>query len=377
MTKTGDKIWSKRLTQTAASFVMMIRFVDATHRRLLPGNRAKLSKEALQEAAHLCQLLQAVQDDLAEQGVAATSLSEKLLAGDRNLEMELQVALAERSASWTSAGLTVVKELMKGHAASAEGKFRTESEKRSIVAGELEREEFSLMLKMFECLECCSKLVSLWLSFAYSALSLVIIDPCQALAKLRHDIKAYANWLLKCEDHEASVYHAELQHKLARQQEAFRQAKACFQESSREWMATLACHGSPQDGVARIDGILRRLSQTFQVAKDSICVVALLNWSAPSLVSSENQRTQAALAGYLVNSHSPEPGACIGLLLSPAHSYHRGLLWKQEESANKLLAKSRLNMDMPFVLPYMDRADERDQRPAGPETNHDVGVSKG
>ncbi|CAJ1416725.1 unnamed protein product [Effrenium voratum] len=291
------------------------------------GNRAKLSKEALQEAAHLCQLLQAVQDDLAEQGVAATSLSEKLLAGDRNLEMELQVALAERSASWTSAGLTVVKELMKGHAASAEGKFRTESEKRSIVAGELEREEFSLMLKMFE-----------------------------------HDIKAYANWLLKCEDHEASVYHAELQHKLARQQEAFRQAKACFQESSREWMATLACHGSPQDGVARIDGILRHLSQTFQVAKDSICVVALLNWSAPSLVSSENQRTQAALAGYLVNSHSPETGACIGLLLSPAHSYHRGLLWKQEESANKLLANSRLNMDMPFVLPYMDRADERDQR---------------
>ena len=71
MTKAGDKIWSKRLTQTAASFVMMIRFVDATHRRLLPGNRAKLSKEALQEAAHLCQLLVAVQDDLAEQGVAA------------------------------------------------------------------------------------------------------------------------------------------------------------------------------------------------------------------------------------------------------------------------------------------------------------------
>ncbi|CAJ1461118.1 unnamed protein product [Effrenium voratum] len=179
VTKTGDKIWSKRLTQTAASFVMMIRFVDATHRRLLPGNRAKLSKEALQEAAHLCQLLQAVQDDLAEQGVAATSLSEKLLAGDRNLEMELQVALAERSASWTSAGLTVVKELMKGHAASAEGKFRTESEKRSIVAGELEREEFSLMLKMFECLECCSKLVSLWLSFA-SAHSL--LGPLQRTA---------------------------------------------------------------------------------------------------------------------------------------------------------------------------------------------------
>ena len=86
MTKTGDKIWSKRLTQTAASFVTMVRFVDA----LLPGNRAKLSKEALQEAAHLCQLLVAVQDDLAEQGVAATSLSEKLLAGDRNLEMELR-----------------------------------------------------------------------------------------------------------------------------------------------------------------------------------------------------------------------------------------------------------------------------------------------
>ena len=89
------------------------------------------------------------------------------------------MALAERSASWTSAGLTVVKELMKGHAASAAGKFRTESEKRSIAAGELEREEFSLMLKMFECLECCSKLVSLWLSFA-SAHSL--LGPLQRTA---------------------------------------------------------------------------------------------------------------------------------------------------------------------------------------------------
>ena len=35
---------------------------------------------------------------------------------------------------------------MKGHAASNEGKFKTEAEKRSIAAGKLEK-EFSLMLR--------------------------------------------------------------------------------------------------------------------------------------------------------------------------------------------------------------------------------------
>ena len=44
----------------ADGFELMLRFVDSTHRRLLPQHGTKLSQEAMQEASHLCQLLAAV-----------------------------------------------------------------------------------------------------------------------------------------------------------------------------------------------------------------------------------------------------------------------------------------------------------------------------
>ena len=55
------------------------------------------------------------------------------------------------------------------------------------------------------------------------------------------------------------------------------------------------------------------MRQTFQIATDNICALAVLNWSSPSLVSSENQRAQAALAGHLINSHGGVSGSCIGM----------------------------------------------------------------
>ena len=99
-----------------------------------------------------------------------------------------------------------------------------------------------------------------------------------------------------------------------------------------------------------------------RLAKEEIVAVAVLNWSAPSLIPAAHQRTQAALLGAMVNGHGPRNGTCLGVVFPPSHAYQHGHLWKSEENANKALANAKSNLDQGFALPFLSRADERDQR---------------
>ena len=69
--------------------------------------------------------------------------------------------------------------------------------------------------------------------------------------------------------------------------------------------------------------------------------------------------------GAMLNGHAPEKGTCVGCVFSPVHVYQKGHLWKSEGEANKQLANARCNLDHPFVLPFQNRADERDHRSCG------------
>jgi len=51
--RSGSKSWNKRLTCTSESLALMMRYVDASHRRKLADTRAKLSKESMSEASQL------------------------------------------------------------------------------------------------------------------------------------------------------------------------------------------------------------------------------------------------------------------------------------------------------------------------------------
>lgn len=78
MPRHASKSWSKRLTVTAESFLLMMQFIDASHRRKLPETRAKLAKEAMAEASQLAALVTALEAELKSQG-AKSNLSERLL----------------------------------------------------------------------------------------------------------------------------------------------------------------------------------------------------------------------------------------------------------------------------------------------------------
>ena len=84
--------------------------------------------------------------------------------------MELAAALAEKRENWKAGDLKCVQDLMKlkcaasqetlrvesearSVAAASQETLRVESEARSVAAGELEKEEFKLMIGMFEYLD--------------------------------------------------------------------------------------------------------------------------------------------------------------------------------------------------------------------------------
>ena len=147
-----DKVWRSRLTVTDAGFLLFLRYTDACHHQKLPETRGKLSKERCAELSQLSQLVVSVETELKEGGVVTSRLTDALMACDGNLELELQVALSEKAGKWKPADLTLVQEVLKEHSATADSKFFVE--KRTVAAGELEREEFDLMKKMFECRGC-------------------------------------------------------------------------------------------------------------------------------------------------------------------------------------------------------------------------------
>lgn len=77
----------------------------------------------------------------------------RLIDGDANLEMELAAALAEKRENWKSGDLKCVQDLMKLKCAASQETLRVEAEARSMAAGELEKEEYKLMIGMFQYLD--------------------------------------------------------------------------------------------------------------------------------------------------------------------------------------------------------------------------------
>lgn len=178
---------------------------------------------------------------------------------------------------------------------------------------------------------------------------------------VRHDLKAFENWKVRCRDRDSAVYHAELQHKVQRQMDAQKQAQTLFELSSPNWIASLEVLGGAQEAMHRIKATMSKLQGTFQVRSDEIYVLVVCNWSSPSLVSSASQKSQATVLGALCND-STSRGRILGCVLEPCHTYNKGQLWKQEEMLHKMLVNARCNIDGRFVLPFAERQDDRDQR---------------
>ncbi|CAJ1385994.1 unnamed protein product [Effrenium voratum] len=327
MPRSGSKAWNMRLQVTEAGQMLFLRYIHSQHLKRLPGTRAKRSKDDLEEAISMAQLLVSLTDDLTAQMPIASvdaQVFERFVEGDTNLDLELQSALSEKRADFDHGDITIFRELVNEHATSTDRKRQALGmPTSSIAAAQLERQEFDI-----------------------------------AMSTLKRDCDAYRIWLTQSRDREAAAYFAELQHQKQRKQKAKDIAKEMGQPSSALWTMQLTKLGKPAACYQEIEGAIKNIMKREQfTSKDQVLSLVVLNWAAPSTFSSEQQACQASLAGALVND-----GSGIGAVLTPVYFHKKGALFKVEEAANKQLAGANLNQDHRFALPFQGRNDEREKR---------------
>ena len=178
----------------------------------------------------------------------------------------------------------------------------------------------------------------------------------------RRDLHAYTAWLTKCEDRESARYHAVVQHKLLRQQACQRHIHDLFCSGASQ-LGWLHVSGTASAMLASVTACIDAASTKHHIKHGEVVVLPILNWGAPSLIKSENMKSQAQVLAALLHSHGQDEGTAAGVIFTPAFSYTRGGLYKQLETQHSLLANCRANFDTSFCLPYGERTDERDQRP--------------
>ena len=201
-------------------------YIDTKHRNTLAALRSKLNKESLLECFQMASLVSSLMANLVETGVDPKPLKEKFLSGQRALELELQVALSEKTGSFKPTSITIVANLLKEHEVKSEEAFPSQSAKRLTAAGNLQREEFDLVLQM-----------------------------------LQHDIRSYEQWVLRCEDRESARYHADLQFRRERQLEATRIAKCYLDASQKEWTLALFELDTPSNTVCKVREIINKVAK--------------------------------------------------------------------------------------------------------------------
>ena len=243
---------------------------------------------------------------------------------DVNLELELQSALSEKSSHFTFAEVSVYKKLVQNHVADSEKKLASLGKAGpTIQAAQLERQAF---------------------------------DIC--LAGIQHDCESFKVWFTRNMDRESSIYFQQLQHKLARKNAAKDIAANLMDKTSPVWKVKLCNLESAGECLQQFQAMRTQIMKLEALAqKEQVLVLVFLNWAAPSTFTSQEQTTQAALCGALVNSET-----ALGGVLTPVYFHRKGQLFKVEEQANKLLSGANLNSDGRFAVPFSGKNDEREKR---------------
>ena len=298
------------------------------HARKPPKLRNKLERAALENAALMSQLLVSCHREVLDQHALTAEASANIFTPflEGNVNLDLQAALSELKPGFKPADLTPFKDAIADALATREGRLTSIGQGPKISPGQLEKQAFDLIL-----------------------------------AGLQHDLDTYQVWRAKCMDREAAIYFQKLQHASTRHARAREIAGDIFAEESTgtSWHMALTTWGKDQVNINKLEQMKDQIAKRQQLhTRDHVRCVAVLNWAAPAVFASSTQHRQAGLLGATVNDESKS----IGLVLTPAHFYKKGHLFKAEESAMALLADAGINTDHRFVLAFAKRQDDRSNR---------------
>ena len=266
-----QKPWQDRLKVTAEGLTLTLCYLHEAHKRKCPESRVKLDRKAVEEAQQMAQLLLAgVQEAQAQYPLSQEAVQEHILgpfvAGDMNLEMELQSALSELPTDWRSLNLTHISRAVQTHCDVRDtAMMRLTGQGLSIEAGQLEQQAFALVLQA-----------------------------------LKHDIACYQVWRTRCSDRESAIYFASLQHLTERQKKAREIALSTYDaQRSPNWRFMFIPFGSEVgQAISDVNAMYTAIQSITK--KDAATTLIILNWSSPGTFSAEVQRAQAAIMGSLM-----------------------------------------------------------------------------
>ena len=207
----NNKVWMRRLTVTNEGFLLMVRFLDAEWSRKPHAVRRKYDKTQMEEASLVANLLEAlicevqaahpIKDDIID-----NSVRQRLVDSDMTLELELSMAAKEMKVDFTYSCISLINELIRCHVSSAaeHSAASLPGAAPSVLASNLERQEFDLVLKSIE-----------------------------------HDLDAYRLWSARARDREAAVYHQRMNHARDRVRKARAAVDTIFDRSSSQFRMAL------------------------------------------------------------------------------------------------------------------------------------------
>ena len=154
MPRLSTELWSRRLTITEASFLLMVKWQSNMQKKKLPQMRRKADRAAMEEAASVCALVQSLYKEmLSEYPVKPEDLETNfmqpfLLGQDSNLLVALQGLLHTKPASSLCELLPVFEELVHNHVQKSDISL-TGVSKTELINAEIEETEFKLFEKKF------------------------------------------------------------------------------------------------------------------------------------------------------------------------------------------------------------------------------------
>ena len=322
--------WKSRRLVSDESFMLFIRHVIQQQSERIANAKRKWEKPSLEDACQMAAAVFAFANE-AKMGSPMTAhavidlvLVEGFVKNDSNIVLEMQAHVHELQPSLTWRDLNCLKVAINTEVVKADV-IVTGVEKTTQIAQKLEEDEFTLDMD-----------------------------------KIRYDLAMVADYRTKIKSRESRTYFRKLEKVQQKCNKVANVVKNLVDPANGNHRFSFSKEKDQQ----RIWLELQKFMETIQRREalpnlEAISVLAITNWTAPSLIPAEHIKLQAAMMGAVAGMGKH----CAGLLLQPVFAYKQGQVMAANASLMKLIENNNGILDSNFSVVFERKSTEREDRP--------------
>ena len=298
-------------------------------RTLHQSGKAKPTKQMVESILEACTLALHLFEESARnhsslQPYLESDFLDKVSKADPTIEIELQTAIAQKDDNYTVRDNPTVACILNSHASLLGITPRCDDASLSHDADALDDAAFALLMQ-----------------------------------QTAYEQKTVRVWYSKMRAHEAAFHHqaAAWKNTIFKQNSEF----ACEHLKKKTIVHSFPETHPGAFAMTKYKDLTKRLMQQLKITANELVTIAVVNWTAPSLIPSHVQSAQIALMGSIL-AENASSNVCLALM--PTHSYKGYKLYEADYALCKACATiGHINVDQGFQLLFSGRQDERDSRP--------------